>query len=898
MILFLAFTAGTTFLPRTASAQSLNWGPSGTGTPAGGSGNWDTTSNFWKQDASTTYQPWPNADDNAVAVFGGTPGTVTLTTGIFASAVTFTVDGYVLNNTAGGSLTMVNNGSGSGPVITVANAGQTATIDAPLVVNVTNLVLTGLGTLALAGAENSTTNSQINIEGGGALQLDAATGSLSSNNSIVLGSTTSGSTGTGGSGTFIYDNTGATGASTQSLGQLQVVSGDDTVETNRVAAQKVTLGFTGEVVGAGATVNFVVNGGTVGTQNVISLAGQNAGFMGKAVFFNGSSYAWYAAGGYVRAINYGVDRGTVTTSGAASITGTNVQTTGAVTAQTTTTFTSLNLAGTSTTAGGNDFTLTNGQTLTVNGILRSGNVAGSSATIGGGAGIQAANNQELVIRTDQVNDSLTISSPILANGTNTFVKSGAGTLTLTGANTYTGITYIDGGVLSIATIGNLSAASTLGAPTTATKGKIQLDGGALQYTGATASTDRGFNVGIGGGGINVSQAGTTLTFTGTSTGADTSLVSDSLVKTGTGTLVLGGTGDNAGLSVVIDAGKVVLAKTQPGSHAVDSSLGLVVNSGGTAQLGGTNSDQIYDGANVIVNTGGTFDLNGRNEAWDGLSGGGLITDTTNTPGILTLGANNNSSSNSLDVFSGTIADGAGQVALTKEGTGTQTLSGTNTYTGATLVAGGILDVQGSTTNSTTTISNSGTLAGIGSVGNITVNSGGTLSPGDATTSLGPNLSSSNTFNNVLTAESLTAAGGAILQYNLSSSATASSSSNPAGSTLIDLGQGAFNGSSVSTSNQIILNFQNSSSGTLDPSIYSLVEFGLGSGSGNTNLTTSDFQIENLNYLAGQYGLLSFTQSGGQEVLQLEVVPEPGTWTLLLGSLGLLAFWRRRRCNGN
>ena len=45
--------------------------------------------------------------------------------------------------------------------------------------------------------------------------------------------------------------------------------------------------------------------------------------------------------------------------------------------------------------------------------------------------------------------TLTISAPIIANGANALTKAGPGTLALTGANTYTGQTYIDGGILNV-----------------------------------------------------------------------------------------------------------------------------------------------------------------------------------------------------------------------------------------------------------------------------------------------------------------------------------------------------------------------------------------------------------------------------------------------------------------
>ena len=87
-----------------------------------------------------------------------------------------------------------------------------------------------------------------------------------------------------------------------------------------------------------------------------------------------------------------------------------------------------------------------------------------------------------------------------------------------------------------------------------------------------------------------------------------------LTKIGTDTLTLSGSTDNVSLAVTVNSGTVILAKASAsGVHAIGGGPGLVIN-GGTAQLGGTGGDQIYDFAPVTI-TSGTFDTNDLSETF-------------------------------------------------------------------------------------------------------------------------------------------------------------------------------------------------------------------------------------------------------------------------------------------
>ncbi|WP_249779398.1 autotransporter outer membrane beta-barrel domain-containing protein [Bradyrhizobium sediminis] len=97
---------------------------------------------------------------------------------------------------------------------------------------------------------------------------------------------------------------------------------------------------------------------------------------------------------------------------------------------------------------------------------------------------------------------------------------------------------------------------------------------------------------------------------------------------------------------------------------------------------------------------------------------------------LTVGSNNLSTT-----FAGVIGASITGGSLIKQGTGTLTLSGANTYSGPTLVNGGTLAVDGSIGASFVTVNTGGTLAGSGTVGDTTV-AGGTLAPGGGATAIG------------------------------------------------------------------------------------------------------------------------------------------------------------------
>ncbi len=137
-----------------------------------------------------------------------------------------------------------------------------------------------------------------------------------------------------------------------------------------------------------------------------------------------------------------------------------------------------------------------------------------------------------------------------------------------------------------------------------------------------------------------------------------------------------------------------------------------------------------------LNTGvTTVTLGGLNGNKNFAATGGIFSTTTNNYASVTALTLNPGSGTAS--FSGVIANGAADMTLTKSGAGTQALSNTNSYTGATTVSGGTLLVNspGSIDASSAVAvgtGTGGTLGGTGTInGSVTVAADGSLSPGDA-----------------------------------------------------------------------------------------------------------------------------------------------------------------------
>ncbi|MEJ8859955.1 autotransporter-associated beta strand repeat-containing protein [Variovorax robiniae] len=340
-------------------------------------------------------------------------------------------------------------------------------------------------------------------------------------------------------------------------------------------------------------------------------------------------------------------------------------------------------------------------------------------------------------------------------GTGSVQKTLGGTLTLSGANTWSGPTIIQGGTLSVSTLANGGLASNIGSSTNEARNLV-INGSTLRYTGAGNATDRLFSVGAAGGTIEASGTGAlnftntgavgfnatgarTLTLSGSSTGLNTLAATlgdnggaTTLAKSGTGKWVLTGNHNYTG-GTTINAGTL-----QIGNGGTSGSItGNVVDNG---LLAFNRTDDITF-AGVISGTGGLV------QAGTGtltVTGGSSYTGvTTISSGTLQIGADaaagtvsGNIVNNGALVYArsdtrsyGAVISGTGSV--TQAGNGVLNLTGLNTYTGLTNVNSGVLAVNGTVgggaqVNAGATLRGTGTLAGA-----VTVADGGHLAPGNS-----------------------------------------------------------------------------------------------------------------------------------------------------------------------
>jgi autotransporter-associated beta strand protein len=349
----------------------------------------------------------------------------------------------------------------------------------------------------------------------------------------------------------------------------------------------------------------------------------------------------------------------------------------------------------------------------------------------------------------------------------------AGTITLSASQTANSLTFNTTGY-AITTSGSstrvLAGGITLGnnvsltlAPINAAPMTISsVTGGTssgLTVGGSTSAAGDAIRINLASGTTIASSAPITISTTGTqgiagfASNGGTATISAGITNNSGVTTSLGATSGNtlnvngaisgtAGLQFSAGssggAGTINLgaASTYQGATVFNAASGAIIKLGvDNALPSGTNVTMAASSSN-----GGILDLNGHNLTIASLTsgaGGGSITNNASGSGANTLTI---SGSTSPAAFGLAITDGTtAKTAITRSGSGTTILSGANTYTGATQITGGTLNVTGSLGNTAVTISNSNSTLSSGVnttsaiTGSVTANNGTFITPGGAGT---------------------------------------------------------------------------------------------------------------------------------------------------------------------
>lgn len=350
-------------------------------------------------------------------------------------------------------------------------------------------------------------------------------------------------------------------------------------------------------------------------------------------------------------------------------------------------------------------------------------------------------------------------------------KNGAGTLTLSNANTYSG-------------------------GTTVSAGRIEVTNNTALGSGAV-SIAAGANVLLNANSLTIAND---FTLNGTTSGG--ALVSGDRpggnVTTLSGTIILAASSNIASWwndKQLTLSGKI----TGSGSLTFDRATALGDPVGGKFLISGATNDYTgsttvngKSGGNAILQlgaanalpTGTTLTLNDANLSLLGFNQtlGGLVASTTTSQIVngnataVTLTVNNAAANTFASVLGGFGTD-ENNFALTKGGAGTLTLSGANTYTGATTISAGTLQLgDGGTTgtlSTSSTIMNNGTFTinrsdavaqGTDFSGSVITGTGGLTQTGAGVTT----LTVANTYSGATTVSA-----GTLLANNTTGSATGS-----------------------------------------------------------------------------------------------------------------------------
>lgn len=385
-----------------------------------------------------------------------------------------------------------------------------------------------------------------------------------------------------------------------------------------------------------------------------------------------------------------------------------------------------------------------------NGLL---NASGGVLTLSGSGSIGAG--KELVLTSPDTTRRIDVAGSLSdhAGGASGIAVTGGGQVRLTAGSTYSGVTAVGSGSLFVShpdALGSTNGGTVIyvnGSPAT---------GGQMQLSGNLTLAEPLVFVGVGDGdpwssALTVAGGGGTNTLTGritipmgngvrlTAGGSGTALnINGPIVRTGSGTtLILGANSGTLNVNYPINNnGGQINLHSGPGLvrfNVAGNNIGSMnVQWGHQLQLGV--SDALAVNQNLLVGDGiastssakGAFDLAGFNQTVNGFYGDGAFASAPPSTRVVTNSAAGLSlftigNANGGGTFNGTVA---GNLALVKNGTGTEILCGPNAYTGGTTVNGGTLvlsnavnhgalTVNGGTFRFPNALAVNGSLAGLG-----------------------------------------------------------------------------------------------------------------------------------------------------------------------------------------
>ena len=293
--------------------------------------------------------------------------------------------------------------------------------------------------------------------------------------------------------------------------------------------------------------------------------------------------------------------------------------------------------------------------------------------------------------------SLTSSGTNLIGGSGGLTKSGSTTLTLAGGvNTYSGVTTLNAGTVSVGALANGGSPSDIGQANN-TAASLVLNGGTLVYTGGAQTSDHLFTLGTAGGKID-DEGGASLVLNNSGPVA--------MSGSGARTLTLAGTGaDELDASLSDNGGATALTKLGAGSWIVtanNSISGAVTINSGTLQVGNAGATGSVGSGNVAINPGSSvLNYNRTGTVTNGtVSGVGSV--SVNGGVTVVLPNNNNYSGGTTIDSASTLQVGTGGATgqlspnanITVDGTLSFNTAGTFAYGGTGINGGGNVIVKG------------------------------------------------------------------------------------------------------------------------------------------------------------------------------------------------------------